>query len=299
MRNFIRLSTLLSATILAAASPLAAAPGGPPIAYVLASGQTNDLYLSNADGSGKVKLYTSGNKVGIIQVDIRPGGNQLAIVEQSVAGGRGTLKIINYSDAGVRQSVVTVNSGPSCEVNGVDYHPADGSLLVSRHCPSSITDVVRYAGGAYDSTPLVSYTTDFFGGKVRWAGDGGSFLWAVGDSNGGRIEHYDLNNTSAPVTVFGSNTGSAPNYFDVQRCGIAPSCDRMLATSGSGVEIHEVVFTGGGTDLGTRYASASDGHYSPDNAHVLWKQQLKTGTNLMIDGKIFVKGGGGAKDWRQ
>src|SRR5947209_20046810 len=125
MDLFIRASIMSSAAVaLAAASPALAVAGGAAIAYVVSSGTANDLYLSDPDGTGKVKLYSSGNKVGIIQVDIRPGGNQLAIIEQSVAGGLGTLKIINYSDSGVRQSVTTVDSGPSCYVNGIDYHPS-------------------------------------------------------------------------------------------------------------------------------------------------------------------------------
>jgi len=300
MGLFIRASILSSgALVLATASPALAAGGGPPIAYVVVSGGTNDLYLSNSDGTGKVKLYSSGNKVGIIHVDIRPGGNQLAIIEQSVAGGLGTLKIINYSDAGARQSVTTVDSGASCYVNGADYHPTDGSLLVSRHCPPSTVEVVRYSGGAYDSTPLASFNGDVFGGKVRWINDGSGFLWVVGDSGGGgHIDHYDLSNTAAPVTVWSSGSYSVPNWFDVQRCGPSQTCDRMLVTTPGG-EVHEVSFSGGGSDLRTLYTNAgSDAHYSPDNAHVLWRQQLRNGTNMMIDNTIFVKGGG-SKDWRQ
>jgi len=300
MGSFTKASMLLSAAaFVATASPALAVTGGPPIAYVLGSGQANDLYLSNPDGSGKVKLYSSANKVGIVNVEVRPGGNQLAIVEQSSAS-LGALKIINYSDAGVRQSVTTVDNG-SCYVNGIDYHPSDGSLLVSRHCPASITEVVRYANGAYDSTPLVSHDGDFFGGKVRWTGDASGFLWAVGDpTNGGRIEHYDFSNIAAPVTIWSSGSNSVPNYFDVQSCGIAPSCDGLLVTTPSGGQIHEVIFTGGGTDLGTLYTSASDGHYSPDNAHILWFHQVQGQSSIMIDNKVFVKGGGfGSKDWRQ
>src|SRR5689334_6433205 len=189
MGLFIRASILCSAAAaIAVASPALAVVGGPPIAYALGSGQTQSVYLANPDGSGTVKLYTSGSKVGIVQIDIRPGGNQMAIIEQSSAS-LGALKIINYSDAGVRQSVTTVDSGAGCYVNGVDYHPTNGSLLVSRHCPPSIEDALRYADGAFDSTPLVS-RTNMFGGKVRWINDGSGFLWAVNDESGtgGRID---------------------------------------------------------------------------------------------------------------
>lgn len=298
MGIFIRASIRSSAAIALAASPALAVAGGPPIAYVLASGGTNDLYLSNPDGTGKVKLYSSANKVGIVQVDMRPGGNQLAIIEQSSAS-LGALKIINYTDAGVRQSVSTINSGASCYVNGVDYHPTDGSLIVSRHCSPSVEDVVRVAGGAYDATPIVSYT-NIFGGKVRWINDGSGFLWVMNDGvNGGQIEHFDLSNTAAPVTVWRSGSNGAPAFFDVQRCAPSQSCDKMLVTTPYGGEVHEVSFSGGGTDLGTLYTSASsDAHYSPDNLHILWWHQVQGQSSIMIDNRVFVKASG-TKDWRQ
>jgi len=299
MGQIIKASTLLCACALfAAASPAAAVPGGPAIAYALTSGQTQSIYLANPDGTGTVKLYTTGSKVGISELDIRPGGNQMAIIESSSAS-LGVLKIINYSDAGVRQSVTTVASGASCYVNGVDYHPTDGSLLVSRHCPPSVEDLVVYSGGAYSSTPLVSYT-GIFGGKVRWTNDGNGFLWAVGDAAaGGRIDLYDLNNTAAPVTVWRSGSNGVPNSFDVQRCGPSHSCDKMLVTTPYGGEIHEANFTAGGTDLRTVYTSAwNDAHYSPENAHILWARQVQGQSSIMIDNKVFVKGVG-TKDWRQ
>src|SRR5438270_13567547 len=133
MSLFIRASIMSFAAIaLASASPALAVAGGPPIAYALASGQTQSIYLANPDGSGTAKLYTGGSKVNIIEIDMRPGGNQMAILEQSVAGGQGVLKIINYSDAGVLQNVTNVDCG-DCQNLGVDYQPTDGWLLVRRY----------------------------------------------------------------------------------------------------------------------------------------------------------------------
>lgn len=303
MGLFIRRSILCSiaAASFAATSPALAAVGGPPIAYALTSGNTQSIYLANPDGSGTVKVYTTASKVNIAQIDIRPGGNELAFIEGSQSS-LGTLKILRYTDSGGRVSLTTVDSGAGCYVNGVDYHPTDGSLLVSRHCPPSTEDAVRYAGGAYDSTPLVS-RTNMFGGKVRWINDGSGFLWAVNDESGtgGRIDHFDLGNTGAPVTVWRSGSNGVPNFFDVQRCGPSQTCDKMLVTTPYGGEIHEVSLSGGGTDLGMLYGpNTSDGHYSPDNAHILWWRQVQGQSSIMIDNKVLVKGGGfGSKDWRQ
>jgi len=104
-------------------------------------------------------------------------------------------------------------------------------------------------------------------------------------------------NTSAPVRVYATGGFDQPNWFDVQRCAPSQSCDHLLVTTQTG-QIHDVNFSGGGSDLGALYSSAADGHYSPDNAHILWRQQVRSGYNLMIDSKIFVKAAG-AKDWRQ
>src|SRR5437763_48983 len=104
----------LSAASLATATPAIAAP---PIAYPFVnSSGTQDRYLVNSDGSGKVLLYSPG-KVSIRMVDMNPAANQLAIVESDFGG----FKIINYSSAGVRQSVTPVSD--ECTISGIDFHP--------------------------------------------------------------------------------------------------------------------------------------------------------------------------------
>ena len=298
-----RTSALLAASAALVAAPAAAAIGGPEIAYTVASGSTQSIYLANRDGSGTAKLYTTGNKVNVAQVDVRPGGNQLAIIESSVAGGQGVLKIINYSDAGSLQSVTTI-AQPGCTALGVDYHPNDGSLLVSRYCNSAeIQEVRRYASGAWDSSPLFGVTNgnpSKAAGYVRWLGDGSGFLWAVGDTtNGGGIQRHNLSNPSAPTRIYSTGTLSLPTWFDVARC-VGPldaSCAKLLVTTQGGL-IRLVTFTDfGGTDQGTLYSSAADGHYSPDNSRILWRQQIKSGYQLKIDDQLFLKASG-AKDWR-
>jgi hypothetical protein len=305
MGSFCRASMLVSAAaiVMATASPALAAAGGPPIAYTVASGSTQSIYLANPDGSGAVKLYTTGSKVGIGQLDMRPGGNQMAIVENSIAGGQGILKIIDYSDAGVRQAVTTI-AEPGCTAQGVDYHPSDGSLLVARYCnQANIQEVRVYANGAWAADPLFGYTNgnpDRAAGKVRWLGDGSGFLWAESDTtNGARIDRHSLANPYAPVTIYQADGFSLAQWFDVARCtgALDSSCAKVLVTNGSG-QIHLIAFDNfGGTDQATLFTSAADGHYSPDNAHILWRQQIKSGYQLRIDSQVYAKASG-AKDWR-
>jgi hypothetical protein len=301
-------SYLVSAIALAASSPAIAAAGGAPIAYALNSGNTFTVTLSNPDGTAKASVYTSGTKANIIQVEMRPGGNQMAIIERSPTS-VGTLKIINYSDAGVRTGVTTVDSG-GCQILGVDYHPTDGSLLVSRYCNgAAIQEVRNYfpATNIWAGDPMVQVTNgnpDKSAGMVRWLGDGSGFLWVVSDTTvGGRIERRMLSNPSAPLTLYSTGTADQPQWFDVAHCSGAldSTCGKMLVTIPSGV-IHLVTFDDfGGTDQGALFpANSTDGHYSPDNAHILWRQQTKAGYQLMIDnGALVAKGGFGGKDWRQ
>lgn len=299
-------SAFLLASAAFAADPASAAPGGPSIAYALESGSTQSIYLQNQDGSGKVKVYTGGNKVRIVQIDVRPGGNQLALIETSVSGGQGVLKMINYSDAGVAQQAFTI-AEPGCTAQGVDYHPSDGSMLVSRYCNSAeIQEVRRFANGAWDADGLFGVTNgnpSKAAGFVRWLGDGSGFLWAAADTTtGGGIQRHNLSNPSAPRRIYSTGSLSLPSWFDVAHClgPLDASCSKLLVTDQAG-QIHSVTFDDfGWADRGILYSSASDGHYAPDNSQVLWRQQVKSSYQLKIDNQNFgAKGTYTAKDWRQ
>jgi len=308
MGKITKASMLFCASALfAAGSPAGAVPGGPPIAYAVNSGSTSDVYLSNADGSGKVKVYSTSSKHNLWQIDMRAGGNQLALVENvNPPSIYGTIKIISYSDTGVVSNVTSVDPG-NCQVLGIDYHPTDGSLLVSRYCnQASIIEVRRLVNGVYDGSPIITLNNDgnSAAGYVRWLGDGSGFLWSFGTVSGGAgIQRHMLSNPYAPVTVYHTGSLSLPSWFDVARCAGAldSSCSKILVTTREGV-LHLVTFDSfGGTDQGVLHSpNATDGHYSPDNSRILWRYQTHSGYQLMIDASVFLsKGGTGVKDWRQ
>jgi hypothetical protein len=297
-----------AAALFAIASPAAAVPGGPPIAYAVNGGKTVDVYLSNADGSGKVKVYSTTGKNNLWQIDVRPGGNQLALVEQISPSLLSNVKIISYSDSGVAGTPLVVAPSDNCQVLGVDYHPTNGSLLVSRYCnQTKVIEVRRLVNGVYDSSPII--TLDNSAGTsaanyVRWLGDGSGFLWGFATvSGGGTIERHMLSSPYAPVTVYNTGSAALPTWFDVARCSGAldSSCSKILVTTREGV-LHLVTFDSfGGTDQGVIHSpNATDGHYSPDNSQVLWRFQTHSGYQLMIDNSVFLaKGATGVKDWRQ
>jgi hypothetical protein len=310
MGKFTRTSILVCASgLFAAASPAAAAPGGPQIAYAFNGGETIDVYLSNADGSGKVNVYSTSGKHNLWQIDLRPGGNQLALVENvSPPSILGTIKIISYSDAGVVSNITSIAPNDNCQVLGIDYHPTDGSLLVSRYCnQATVIEVRRLVNGVYDSAPIFTMNNDgnSAAGYVRWLGDGSGFLWSFGHyPDGAGINRHMLSNPYAPVSVYRTGSLSLATWFDVARCANATldsSCSKMLVTTPSGT-LHLVTFDSfGGADQGAIHSpNATDGHYSSDNSQILWRQQTHSGYQLMIDNRIFVsKGATGVKDWRQ
>jgi len=301
---------LLSAgALIATASPAAAVTGGPPIAYVIDSGKTFDVYLGNSDGTGKVKVYSTTTKHSLWQIDVRPGGNQLALVENvNPPSILGTIKIISYSDAGVVSNVTSIAPSDNCQVLGIDYHPTNGSLLVSRYCnKATVIEARSIVNSVYESTPIFSTNNDgnSAAGYIRWLGDGSGFLLSFGHyPDGAGVNRHTLSNPYAPVTVYKTGSLSLPNWFDVARCSggaLDASCSKMLVTAPSGV-LHLVTFDDfGGTDQGALYgANSTDGHYSPDNNHILERQQDRQGYHLMIDNTVFLaKGPTGVKDWRQ
>jgi hypothetical protein len=307
MGKIVSPSTLLCACalFLGAASPAAAGTGGPPIAYAVNSGKTIDVYLSNADGTGKVKVYSTTSKNNLWQIDVRPGGNQLALIENVPPSIMGTIKIINYSDSGAVTGVTSVNSG-NCQVLGFDYHPTDGSLLVSRYCNrATVIEVLRVVNGVYDSTPTITLNNDgnSAAGYVRWLGDGSGFLWAFATVSGGAaVQRHLMSNPYAPVTVYQTGSLALPSWFDVARCAgtLDSSCSKFVVTTQNG-ELHSVTFDSGGwVDQGILHTNAADGHYSSDNSRILWRYQTRNGYQLMIDNTVFLsKGGTGVKDWRQ
>ena len=112
-----------------------------------------------------------------------------------------------------------------------------------------------------------------------------------------------LSNPYAPVTLYKTGSLSLPTWFDVARCAGALDsiCSKMLVTTPSGV-LHLVTFDDfGGIDQGALYrANSTDGHFSSDNSHILWRLQDRQRYHLKIDNTVFLsKGGTGVKDWRQ
>ena len=127
----------------------------PQVAYTQVSGNTQYLYVANADGSHAVRVATASN--GFIGIDFAPGGGQLAFVD------RQGLKLLKFSasNAGVQvlsqQTLVGVANG---QPGPPDFSP-DGTRILYSAMPNT-TYAVSVSGGA--PVPLCACA----GSNPRW-----------------------------------------------------------------------------------------------------------------------------------
>src|SRR5690242_14249326 len=186
-RTFVALAATSAAAI---SVPALAAP---PIAYTKEAGTKYEVYLTNPNGSGTVKLFTSAARNAIGVLDMNPAANEIAIAESRATG----FKIIRYTDAGLPGTVTTFDDG--CYVRYLDYHPSDGSLLVNRQCLNPQTVEIRvWRNGAYQDPILSTDGMNDSYSQVRWLGDGSGFLVAYsGVGIGARIQRRNILSPSA------------------------------------------------------------------------------------------------------
>jgi hypothetical protein len=297
MRAQLFTALVASASLALAISPAHAAP---PIAYGLVNGTKMDLYLTNPNASGKVLLYSTDKKVNIGMVDMDPSANRLALVQSDFSG----FKVIDYSSAGVRTNVTSVSD--ACQIHGIDFHPTDGSLLLSESCTGQgIVQVRRWTQSGFDSAPLATFGSPQLNGvgHVRWLGDGSGFLVGYLHDNGDgsltrRIDRYMLNALSSPVTVIELATN--PLYdFDTARCtgSFTGPCWALVYDDGNG-KIHKLHFDSMST-IEDWVKPGATPHFSPDNSQTLYRLQVKTNMLLKVDDfSVVSKGDVGAIDWR-
>jgi len=276
----------VGASLLLAAAPAHAAP---PIAYTMANNQKSvDLFLVNPDGTGKIKLYTTAKGANIRLLDMNPNANQLAILESS---SQHLVKIIDYDSAGVAGTITILND--PCLISGIDFHPTDGSLLVSHWCQSTDTlEVRQWSNEAFDSQPLATFGTSSNAiGQVHWLGDASGFLiyfaHPEGTTQQRQIDRYMIGTMSAPVTVV-VLPRSAVGEFDTARCTTSSTgpCWAMAYDDGAG-QVHKVHFDAMSTTEDSVQAGSSP-HYSPDNSQLLYRLQTHAGYYLKVDNFTLV-----------
>lgn len=284
---------LAATAFLASAASAAAAP---PVAYSVGK----DVFLTSPTGTGTVKVWSGPGKMAVASLDLDPSSNRIAVL-----GTDRIIRIVSYSAAGVGGAVATI-AADNCVPNGMDFHPSDGSLLISRWCSASNTlEVRRYANGGLSGT-IGSYGNPQTNAisVIRWTPDGsGFFIGHVSDNGPSQIERRSLALPDAPLVVWSRSGAALPGWFDVARCPSGDSsCSKLIVTDGSTISAVPYDGFGGGTPV-TLVSPGVNGHYSPDNSEVLYKWQLRNSYQLYVSGPggvrtVVSKGDVGALDWR-
>ncbi|MBB3763209.1 hypothetical protein [Sphingomicrobium lutaoense] len=258
------------------------------------------IYLTNPNGSGTVRLYTTPRKASIGALDLKPGGGEVAIVER--AGSVISLKLLSYNDNGSLIGSPRVIP-TSCVATKVDYQPisSDPLLLVTESCvDGSKISTVRRDGTGYQtvmetvSNPILDH--------ARWLHDGSNFIYVLFEASPSSVP-YKLCRLdcveSAGNLLWTSNT-------DLSWVDVARTSNTVLFTAGvstTGVYIHRLNIDTG--EILKTFIHGTDGHFSPDDRKVLYETPYAAkGTYLDIhdtmgpSARITPKGDYGPKDWR-
>jgi len=187
-----------------------------PIAYTKLAGSAWEIYLVRPDGTGTTRLYRAPNKVGIGFIDLKPGGGEIAYRENG-------LRVLSYSAAGVA-SLPAATLDP-CFVEGIDWHPSDGSILYSAAC-SGVGKVKRYTPGGGTAELFDSQLT-----SVRWSRDGNSILYLKVGGGGLRALTWRDLASGREVTLY-TVTEIGLSTFDMGRTSnvviLSDPADRIL-----------------------------------------------------------------------
>ena len=293
-RNGSLFNLLTAVSALTCAATAAAAPS---IAY----SDGRDVFLTSPTGTGTVKVWGGPAKMAVTGLDFDPSSDRIAVL-----GTDRILRIVAYNSAGVMQTVTPIPTD-NCIINGFDFHPSDGRLLVSRWCNATNSLEVRiYANGGYSGT-IGSYGDPFSNAisVVRWTPEGdGFFIGHVSGTGPAKIERRSLALPDAPLTIWSRSGAALPSEFDTARCpnGVDSSCSKLVLTDG--ITIYAVPYDGfgGGTPVAV-VNNGVRGHYSPDNGEIVFKSQVRNGYQLKVSGAsatrtIVSKGDVGAIDWR-
>ena len=293
-RNGSLINLLTAVSALICAGTAAAAPS---IAY----SDDRDVFLTSPTGSGTVKVWSGPAKMAVSGLDFDASSDRIAVL-----GTDRILRIVSYNSAGVMQSVTAIPTD-NCIINGFDFHPSDGRLLVSRWCNATNSLEVRiYANGGYSGT-IGSYGDPVNNAIsiIRWTPEGdGFFIGHVSGTGPSKVERRSLALPDAPLTIWSRSGAALPGWFDTARCpnGVDSSCRMLILTDGS--TIYNVPYDGfgGGTPVAVVNPGVN-GHYSPDNSEILFKWMVRNGYQLKVSGAsgtrtLVSKGSVGALDWR-
>jgi len=261
-----RRNTLLFATLICSAATAHA--GGPPVAYVNASGSAQQIYLVNSDGSGLTRLYTAPRKTGLGLLDLKPGGNELAFTEQF------RVKVQKFLDSGQPDGAATLIEMPCPSATGnsaysPDYHPSgDGRLVFVTACSGNFA-IWQFTPAS--PTPLLLFTT-VSTNRVRWNAAGTHLYYdeeIVFNSGNVHLKRRDMTtNTVEDLGDLGCSTGGCVDSFDVTRTG-----DRLVYGSTSTPKLfdHDTMTSTAESATLCVVGGGNEFHYSPTDGEFVYR----------------------------
>ena len=278
--------------------------GGPPIAYVDASGSAQQIYLVNPDGSALTRLYTAPRKTGLGLLDLKPGGNEIAFTEQF------RIKVQKFLDNGQPNGASTLIAMPCAGATGnsaysPDYHPSgDGRLVFVTACSGSF-GIWEYTPAS--PTPQLLFST-VSTNRVRWNGAGTHLYYdeeLTFNSGNVHLKRRDMTTgTVEDLGDIGCNTGGCVDSFDVTRTG-----DRLVYGSTSTPKLfdHDTMTTTAQSTTLCVVGGGSDFHYSPTDGQFVYRTPHSAkGDYLLLRSSscaggvtsLTGKGSWGRIDWR-
>ena len=283
-------SVCVGVLLASAAFSVSAQTIGPPIAYDKV-GSAHEIYLTNPDWTGTVRIYRGPAKTHMGFMDIKPGGGQIAFAQASTG-----LNILTYNAAGIA-SLPAQRVDEGCFVEGIDWHPDGSKILYSASC-NQVTKLKVYTVGG-STEPIL----DVLMTSVRWGQDGDSIFYLKPRVGTRDLIWRQLSTGREVILHVGTLTGFST--FDVAR----KSNSILLSDPQS--RIHKIDFPSSfpaeGENPAVVVAPVEQGaspHFSPTDAEFLFRTPhsakgdyyLVNGTGG-LDRRVTIKGDYGQSDW--
>ena len=242
----------------------------PKIAYTQISGQTNYLYLANADGSRAVRVATATGDIN--GVDFAPGGGRIAFSD------RAGLKVVSYTASNTSITVNSVVTLVGARVAPPDFSD-DGNRILYYQSATTVEPSGFRAVPAAGGTPVLLFQ-DTSGGQGRWLrsavmGNAFAFLKVVGHGPNVPVDYeiwtvlLDGNDT---VISAGSSVSTASQAFKaIEDFDISRTRNSLLITANYPSTVSIVEFdlaSGVVTDKGV---SGFRAHYSADDSRIIFR----------------------------
>ena len=249
-------------------------PYNPQIAYYATQGIISYIYVSNADGTDAVPVYTFPNKSVFWFLRFAPNGNRIVFIENHA------IKVLNYSVSaqGVTTTSVTTVANEPYNVQRVAVSPDGTELLFCEDTADPnvmAVYVMSIAGGSRTQLALSPYIYS----DAVWAHSNTRIAVLYGggwDQSAGRLEAIqivDLDPTAnySVVNLATILTNNVSQLYQIFRLESAHTADSLLfyaTPTGSTPSVYKIDI---GTQAVTRLVYGDAASFSADDSTILFR----------------------------